>query len=636
MENAEREKYLKAYYENEASANKHMSIANIFAGGVLLLLFTGYLFKWFDVHNLTRTIILITFPILILVCLSPMLFLFVFKKSLLKRNYKYYVIFSFMTVVATLSVLVSRHAILAWALLIVMVNHYYNPKFGVVVFVSASIMMLLCLYATMFLGEYDPYLLGTTIVNVKHDESGTAYGKVFFPDGIKERWNMLINMIKNPYLSQEGKSDNRFIKVFFYYYVPRELTFGLIFFVSNALNIRTYKLLVKELHVSSEQQKTKTELEVAREIQINTLPVEFVANKDVEIQAELKAAKEVGGDFYDYYKLGNDHVAILIADVSGKGIPAAMMMMKTITCFKNYMSLSLTPSEIMKKVNKAIYEGNDSKMFVTAFLAILDIKSGVLKFANAGHNPPLIGQYPNFKFVKCNAGFVLGGLKDLYCIDEEYKLEPGDQVTLFTDGITEAMNPEREQYGFDRMLSLANKKEYSCLVEFHSELKDDIEKFVNGAEQSDDITYITLRYHGDEYVYREKSFQADINKIPEMLDALKKFGEENKFAEAFQNNLMVVGDELLSNIVKYGYKEEKGYVYFRMLYNLVRKEYILTIVDFGTEFNPFDVEEEALGEDYKERRPGGLGMLIVKKLMSEYAYDRVNNKNITTLKKHFE
>lgn len=638
MENTEREKYLKAYYENEANANKHMSIATGFSGIVLFMVWFGYFFRFFAVHEVTRLVILIAFPIMMTVCLVPLLFVVFFKKQLEKRTYKYFILFSFMAVVSTLSILVSRHAVMAWALMIIMVNHYYNPKLGRLIFAVSSVLMLVCLYVSMFIGEYDPHLLGVSKVEVINDPEWGTYGVVRFIDGVKNRWDMIVKLLLNPEPWQKTANpitNNRFLATFLYYYTPRELTLALIFYVCNKLNVRTYNLLVKELQVSSEQQRTKTELEVAKEIQINTLPVEIATTKDVEIQAELKAAKEVGGDFYDYYQLGDKHVAILIADVSGKGIPAAMLMMKTITCFKNYMSLSKSPSEIMKQVNKAIYEGNDSKMFVTAFFAILNTDTGIVKFANAGHNPPLVGAYPNFRFLKCSTGFVLGGIKDLFCVDEEFVLNAGEQITLYTDGITEAMNPNREQYGSERFLALANRKEYSCLLEFHAELKDDIEKFTAGAEQSDDITYITLKYHGDEYKYTEKTFKAKNENIPTMLKAIEDFGNENKFGEEFERNLLVVGDEIFSNIIKYGYPDTKGEIYVRMLYNFVRKEYILTIIDTGIPFNPFTIEGNAIDENYHSRKVGGLGIMIVKNLMSEYAYDRVNNKNIITLKKKF-
>ena len=172
----------------------------------------------------------------------------------------------------------------------------------------------------------------------------------------------------------------------------------LVFFVSNALNKRTYQLLVNEIHVNSEQEKTKTELEVAKEIQLATLPNEIATSKDIEIVAEPRAAKEVGGDFYDYFKIDEDYTAIVIGDISGKGVPAALFMMKTITCFKNFVGPNKKPSQILKEVNAALYDNNFQNMFVTCFLAILNNKTGELEFANAGHNPPVIGKNQNFRY----------------------------------------------------------------------------------------------------------------------------------------------------------------------------------------------------------------------------------------------
>ena len=619
MEASEREKYLKAYYENEANANKQMSIANAFSALAVFIIFILYLVGFFPVHDVVLTVIKIVFPIVILILLTPLAYLIFFKERLNKRGYKYFVIFSFVFVIATLNIVIPKHGILGWALAILVVNHYYNPKLGTITYSAVMVLMLLCLYGGMFLGEYDPNLLGGGLI---------VNGDIKYIDGIKERYDMLHQLLV------EG--ENRYLKVFLYYYVSRGVILTLIFLVSNSLNRRTYNLLVKEIIVSNEQSRTKTELEVAKDIQIATLPVEFITNKDVEIQAELRAAKEVGGDFYDYFVLDEDHIAIVIGDVSGKGIPAAMFMMKTITCFKNYISISRTPAEVLRLVNKTIHEGNESNMFVTCFLAIINTKNGEMKFANAGHNPPIVGKFGSYRYLKCKTGFILGGFENAFVTDEVTTLQNGETITLYTDGITEAMNPAREQYGEKRLLDLFNKKEYSCLVELHRDLKDEVEKFVDGAEQSDDMTYLTLKYHGDKYEYEEAIFQAKHENIQQMLDFLKKFSEKHHIEEGFADNLQVVSDELLSNVVKYGYKEgQDGTIFLRALYNLDKKELVLTIIDEGEEFNPFLVNASPLEGDVSSRKVGGLGILIVKKLMSEYAYDRIYNKNIVTLKKKF-
>ena len=615
----EQEKYLKAYYDNEYDANRQMSFANAFAAVMLLIILIMYVTKLFELSDKIYPYILISFPIDIFILLTPSFYALFFKKALRKPTYKYFVVFSFIFVSIILNLILPKHGILIWALCIVLSTHYYNPKICRVVFITVITWMLISMYGAMFVGEYDPNLLGYGVI---------VDGKVTTVYGAENRYNMLHQMLLN--------GSNRYLKSLIYYYVPRAAIISLIFLVCNSLNVRTYKLLVSEIHVSSEQQKTKTELEVAKDIQLATLPIEFATKKDVELQAELKAAKEVGGDFYDYYRLGDSHVAIVIGDVSGKGIPAAMFMMKTITCFKNYMSLSKTPAEILKLVNKTINIGNESKMFVTCFLAILDTKTGVLKYANAGHNPPIVGQKQHYQYLKCNSGFLLGCFPDAYVKDEEITLNNGDTITLYTDGITEAMNNKKELYGEKRLLDFFNRRDYSTLLELHHSLKDDISQFVGDAEQSDDMTYLTLKFHGDEYYYEEKNFLANQDNMPQILDFLREFAEKEQFDRGFTNNLLIVGDEICSNIVKFAYEHDDGDIFIRLLYNINAKEFICTIIDKGVEFNPFDAETKPLEGDISNRPVGGLGILIVKQLMSESFYDRINGKNIINLKKKFE
>ena len=629
MTEQERAKYLEAYYDNEADANKQMSLANAAAAIYMLAIWICYLTDVFKIHSdITRILINIAFPIGILILLSPLLYTFKFKKELRKPNYKFFVLYSFVFVIAVLNVILPKHSAIAWALCILMTNHYYNPKVGTSVFIAVLIASFGAMFGGMFVGEFDANLLfGNEIMESINTQEIYANG----PAGRFEMLNKLYGMGKGFF----DLDYNRYLGSVMYYFFPRSIILLLVYFVSRALNKRTYKLLVNEIHVNSEQEKTKTELEVAKEIQLATLPVGFVTSEDIEIQAELKAAKEVGGDFYDYFMLDDDHVAILIGDVSGKGIPAAMFMMKTITCFKNYMSISKTPAEIMKEVNRIIVQGNDSNMFVTCFLAIINTKTGLMKYTNAGHNPPIVGQKGKYVYLKCNSGFILGGLPEAFVKDEEITLKYGDTITLYTDGITEAMNPKRELYGEKRLLDLFNKKEYSCLVELHHELKDDVLHFTDGAEQSDDMTYITIKFHGDHYVYAEKLFPGTIETLPMMLDFIKDFGEKLGADSSFINKSMVVADELLSNVVKYGYADYEGDVFIRLLFNEDQKEVIFTIIDTGIPFNPFEVDNKPLEGDVSKMKEGGLGILIVKNLASEYAYDRLFNKNITIIKKKF-
>ena len=614
--NEENKKYLEAYYDNEADANKQMIFANAFAGSILFVIWIMYLTGVFPLYTNTLTLINIFLPINIFILFTPLFYL---KKGLKKPRLKYFLVFSFIFVVAILNVIIPKHAIIGWALCIAIVNHYYNTKLGLKAYITVLILMLLCLYLSMFVGEFDPNLLG---------EGKVIDGQITYVYGVKTRYNYLHELLL--------AGDNRYLKVFAFYYMSRAILISLLFFVSNSLNKRTYKLFIKEIEINTEQSKTKTELELSSELQMSTLPVEMLANEDVEIQAELKPAKIVGGDFYDYYRLSQNQVAILIGDVSGKGVPAAMFMMKVVTCFRNYISVDKTPSQVLKDVNMALCKNNKAQMFATCFIAVVDTQTGLVKYSNAGHNPPIIGHNKNYRYLSVQNGVMLGVLESINLVDEQFSLNKGDTITLYTDGITETKNDKDELYGENRLINLFNKKDYSCLLELHHSIKDDVAKFANGAEQSDDLTYLTLKFHGDKYLYQEQTFVTQTNQIGEMLKFIKDFSVKNNFETRFVNNLMIVGDEILSNIIKYGYKQEKGEVYIRLLYNIDAKELVLTIIDKGEKFDQFEIDNKPLNGNVNDVKEGGLGILIVKKLMSEYAYDYINGKNIITLKKKFD
>ena len=629
MADADRQKYLEAYYDNEADANKQMSLANAAAAIYMLVIWILYLSNRFVTHSdTTKILINIFFPIGILVLLSPLLYVFKFKKQLRKPNYKYFVLYSFVFVITVLNTILPKHSAIAWALCILMTNHYYNPKAGLVVFIAVIVASLGAMFGGMFVGEFDANLLfGNEVL-------GSIETKGFVANGPAGRLKMLNDL----YAMGKGFFDldyNRYLGSVVYYFMPRTVILALVFLVSRALNKRTYKLLLSEINVNSEQSKTRTELEVAKEIQLATLPSEIVTSKDIRIIAELKAAKEIGGDFYDYFNIDEDHVGIVIGDVSGKGIPAAMFMMKTITCFKNFTRLGKKPSEIMKEVNRSIHERNESQMFVTSFFGILNKKTGEFDFANAGHNPPIIGHNHNFHYLNCNPGFVLGGLEEAFVVDEKVVLNNGDSITLYTDGVTEARNKKGELFGETRLINFYNSKDFNSLVEMHHGLKDELASFVQDAEQSDDITMLTLMYHGDDYDSLEKRFDGKIEQIPAMLDTLKQFCEDYNLDKEFEKNLLVVGDELFSNIVNHGYQNKGGVVFIRLLFNKVKKEFVLTIIDRAPAFNQLEVNNNPLDGDADKQAIGGLGILIVKTIMSEYAYDRINNKNILVLRKRF-
>ena len=608
--------YQRAYYENEANANKYMSYVNSAAGALAIIMWVLYLTRVFSIPDSFFIPIIIMFPIIALIMFVP---LFLVQTDLIRKpGYKYFILFSLLVVIIALNVALPKHSLLFWPFAVLIATHYYNPTIGRVIFVVSLLAMLFCLYAGMFFGEFDENLFGGGVV--------MPDGSVGTVDTFEERVELLNNLRAN--------GNNRYTKVLIFYYFPRAMIITLFFMVSNLLNRRTYKLLDSEIKIHDEQQKAKTELSVAKEIQINTLPEEFADTDEVEIVGELKAAKEVGGDLYDYLDIDENHVAVLIGDVSGKGVPAAMFMMKTLTSFRDFAAPNKTPSEILKKVNSSIFKGNKNSMFVTCFLAILDKRNGQVVYSNAGHNPPVVGSNQNYKFLKCNSGLLLGCFKECFLEDEEITLKPGECITLYTDGITEARNINGEFFGEDRLLEVFNKQDYSMTMELHHAIKDGIASFVKDAPQSDDITFVTMKYQGNSCSFEEKKFNAKEENMPEMLTFIEEFSNNHDLPNDFINQLKIVGDELLSNIVRYGYNNKGGEILVRLMFDKSKNEFSISIIDHAKPFNQLSVNNPTYGEG-KGFEEGGLGLVIVKKLMSEYTYDYINKKNILVLKKKF-
>jgi serine phosphatase RsbU (regulator of sigma subunit) len=237
------------------------------------------------------------------------------------------------------------------------------------------------------------------------------------------------------------------------------------------------------------------ELEYAKQIQLSALPTNFPSSNDYGIFAQMIAAKEVGGDFYDFYKLSDTTIAFLVADVSGKGIPAAMFMMTAKTIIKDLAERRLPVNEIFTKANEKLCENNESGMFVTAWMGILDITTGKMQFANAGHNPPLVKHVDKtFEYLKTRPGFVLAGIEGICYRTGELILQPGDRLFLYTDGVTEATNINNNLYGEERLQSFMNHNFDKEPKELLQSLKNNIDEFVGEAPQFDDITMLIFDY----------------------------------------------------------------------------------------------------------------------------------------------
>ena len=253
------------------------------------------------------------------------------------------------------------------------------------------------------------------------------------------------------------------------------------------------------MNATAEKERIGAELNVATQIQADMLPRIFPAfpeRQEFEVYATMNPAKEVGGDFYDFFLVDDDHLAVVIADVSGKGVPAALFMVIAKTLIKNHAQNRETPGEVFTQTNAQLCEGNDAGLFVTAWMGVLEISTGKFVYVNAGHNPPLLkragGQY---EWLKSRPGFVLAGMEGIRYRENTLELMPGDTLYLYTDGVTEATSSAQELYGEERLQAALNEASELPVSQLLPRIKNCIDTFVGDAEQFDDITMLGLQYH---------------------------------------------------------------------------------------------------------------------------------------------
>ena len=378
------------------------------------------------------------------------------------------------------------------------------------------------------------------------------------------------------------------------------------------------------------------ELEYAKQIQLSALPTNFPTGEDYSIYAQMIAAKEVGGDFYDFYKLNEKTVALLVADVSGKGIPAAMFMMTAKTIIKDLAESGMTVNDIFTKANEKLCENNEADMFVTAWMGILDLETGKMTYANAGHNPPLLKRADGtFTYLRSRAGFVLAGIEGFHYRVNELELNAGDRLFLYTDGVSEATNAETELYGEDRLLTFMNQNSAAEATVLLPALKTDIDGFVGDAPQFDDITMLLLDYKPQKggMGMNGKIFPARTEVLSEVLGFVEETLESYQCSMKLQTAICVAMEEVFVNVANYAYPEVSGDVTLDIGFDEVNRNVIFRMSDRGIPFDPLQKQDPDITLSLEERQIGGLGIFIVKKTMDTVVYDYKDGKNILTMTK---
>ena len=272
---------------------------------------------------------------------------------------------------------------------------------------------------------------------------------------------------------------------------------------------RSYISMVQDLgkyvenlqNVMAEKERINAELTLASDIQAHMLPCifpPFPEHSEFDVYAIMHPAKEVGGDFYDFFMVDEKRLAVIVADVSGKGVPAALFMVIAKTLIKNYTQTGMEPAEVFTTVNRLLCDGNDAGLFVTAWMGVLEISSGVLTYVNAGHNPPLLKKADGkFDYLRERTGFVLAGMEEVKYRQSTRTITPGDRLFLYTDGVTETTDSRQQLYGEDRLQNFLNENSSCDAEKMLQRLQADLQAFAGSAPQFDDITMLLMDFKGE-------------------------------------------------------------------------------------------------------------------------------------------
>ena len=389
-------------------------------------------------------------------------------------------------------------------------------------------------------------------------------------------------------------------------------------------------------YISEAAARIDKELEYAKQIQLSALPTNFPKGDDYAIYAQMIAAKEVGGDFYDFYQLNASTVAFLAADVSGKGIPAAMFMMTAKTIIKDLAESGMAVNDIFTKANEKLCENNESGMFVTAWMGILNMTTGLVKFANAGHNPPLLKRAEgSFEYLKTRPGFVLAGMEGVRYRVGELTLQPGDRLFLYTDGVPEATNADNVLYGEERLLSFMNRNASMEATVLLPALKANIDEFVGEAPQFDDITMLMFDYKpkkGGEHT-THKTFPAETEALNAVLGFVEETLEGFECPMKIQTAICVAIEEVFVNVAHYAYPESAGNMTLHIGFDAASRTVTFRMTDQGIPFDPLKKPDPDITLSAEDREVGGLGIFIAKKTMDSLHYIYENGENILTMMK---
>lgn len=449
------QEYINAFAQNEKEANRYtakcLRVLAIIVAIVWLLNVIG-------IFTVPPDVMTIAAPVSMLIFIIPTFLCRFFKKK--PYQLKYFIMLCCVLGITVLSAALPKHSIVAWAAPIILACHYYSRRLSWGTLAATTVCLIGSLIVATYFGEWDPYLLRSL-----------------------------------PYEGERIITGEMLSLSIQYYGLPRCMILAGLNFTCATLSTRTRKLLELQVKESAEKHRIESELNVATQIQTSMLPTNFPVREEVELFASMSPAREVGGDFYDFFMVDDRHLAIVMADVSGKGVPAALFMVIGKTLIKDHTQSDCDLGDVFTEVNNLLCESNSEGLFITAFEGVLDLVTGEFNFVNAGHEMPMISRGGKvFEAYKIRPGFVLAGMEDVRFKGGTLTLEPGDKLFQYTDGVTEATNADNELYGMQRLTEALSVNAARTPQEILPAIRADIDLFVGEAPQFDDITMLCLEY----------------------------------------------------------------------------------------------------------------------------------------------
>jgi PAS domain S-box-containing protein len=392
--------------------------------------------------------------------------------------------------------------------------------------------------------------------------------------------------------------------------------------------------------IEAQKDRMEKELNVGREIQMSMLPLIFPAfpdRKELGVYAILEPAREVGGDFYDFFFLDNERFCFVIGDVSGKGVPSALFMAVTKTLIKSRAADDNSTASILTHVNEELSRDNKAYMFVTVFIGILNTLTGEMQYTNAGHNPPyIIRKSGSLEALAQRHGPVIGAVKGLAYKEDTTHLFPGDMAYLYTDGVTEAKDKNNSLFTEKRLENVLSSRQYTSTEDVVKATVEETKRFEQDVEQADDITVMAVEYYGVKDKPETRRFEVTIkNRLSEIEKAIQcfnAFSDEEGLDVKIRREIKMVFDEMLNNIISYAFRQDEEHE-IEIKIELTGNRLTMILSDDGVPFNPFGIEAPDTDLPLEKRKIGGLGLHLVRNVMDEVSYQRKIEKNVVTLTK---